>query len=181
MFTTFGRLPLAGTNRSERGHDAGRWTISGLASGGPANTGPYSSERGCSDPGFDRDALLLRGRLQCLEVPLVLIGVLLRERGDRLVELVALAEVGRDRDPVARPCVRPRERLGAHLSVHRHRGGRHAFGRPRSLPIAQLPDVEVPLDAVQTLGALPPEEDVARGLHQALPFDDALPGVGELA
>src|SRR6266516_886219 len=48
--------------------------------------------------------------VQRLVVGLVLVGVALSERSDRPVEDVAAAEVARDRDPVARPCVRSGER-----------------------------------------------------------------------
>src|SRR5438309_10318104 len=44
--------------------------------------------------------------VQRLEVGLVLVGVALGEGSNRPVEGIATAEVARDRDPVARPCVR---------------------------------------------------------------------------
>src|SRR4051812_8083864 len=50
-------------------------------------------------------------------VVLVLVGIGRGERPDRAVERVALAEIGADRDRIARACVRLRERPAADLAV----------------------------------------------------------------
>jgi hypothetical protein len=50
-----------------------------------------------------------------LVIALVAVGVCSGELGDRLVEPVALAEVGGDRNPVAGPSVRARQRPAACL------------------------------------------------------------------
>ena len=71
--------------------------------------------------------------------------------------------------------MRSPERAWARASVQPHTRrrrpctcGDHGLDRPRALPVAQLPDVEVALLAVEPVGPLPAEEDVAGGLHQAL-------------
>ena len=59
---------------------------------------------------------------------------------------------------------------------------RHGIDLGRALPVAQLADVVVARAAVEVLGrAQPAEEDVARGLHEALTLDDALTGVPVVA
>lgn len=107
-------------------------------------------------------------------VVLVEVGVRHGEVGDGLLERRLLAEVRRDRDPVARAGVRPRQRPGAQQGVLRHAHRRHELGRERQLPVAELAQVEVAAHAVDPLLALPPQEDVAVGLHEALAVDDPL-------
>ena len=66
-----------------------------------------------------------------LVVPLVLVGVPLREVGDRLVERVAVAQVGGDGDRVPGPGVRPGQRPPAGARVERERDRRSS---PRAAP-----------------------------------------------
>lgn len=101
-------------------------------------------------------------------IPLVLIGVPLGERLQRPVEGVTVAEVGRDGDAVAGPRVRPGQRRPAQLPEGTHAARHHQFGFHHALPIAQLAYVEVPALPVEPLDPLPAQEDVSRGLHQAL-------------
>src|SRR5262249_53888010 len=100
-----------------------------------------------SDAGLRDDPLRLDYLLQRSVVALVLVGVELGERGDRAIERVALPQIGGDRDPVPRACVRPRERPRAHPTVGTHRGRGHPFRRQRTLPVAELADVVVALGA----------------------------------
>ena len=59
---------------------------------------------------------------------------------------------------------------------------RHGIDLGRALPVAQLADVVVARAAIEVLGrGQPAEEDVARGLHEALTLDDALTGVPVVA
>src|SRR5262249_55213600 len=61
-----------------------------------------------------------RSLAQCRVVAFVLIGISGSEVGDRPVERVRVAEVGGDRDPVARARVRARQRPGTDLAVIRY-------------------------------------------------------------
>ena len=85
----------------------------------------------------------LDGSGEDLVVPLVLVGVRDREVGDRAVERVALAEVRRDREPVAPARVRPREGRSAEAAVERRTGQRQALDLDAALPVVELPDVVV--------------------------------------
>ena len=77
----------------------------------------------------------------------------------------------------ARARVPPHSRA---YSVHALRD--HQLDRHGELPVLQLADVEVAVDPVEGVGdAGPAEEDVALGLHQVLPGDDALTLVVVLA
>jgi hypothetical protein len=66
-------------------------------------------------------------------IAFVLVGVGLGERRQRSVEDIRLAQVGRDRDPVAGTGMRARQRPAAHPSVHRQRTSIHGFDHSRSV------------------------------------------------
>src|SRR5215212_5273345 len=129
----------------------------------------------CSDPAR------VYGLSKGLVVALVLVGVGSGEVGDGPVEGVAVAEVGGDGYSVARAGVGAGEGRRTDPCVQCHHRGAHGVDVRRSLPIAQLADVEIPGLPVDAGQSLPTEEDVAGGLHQALPGDDALAAVGVLA
>ena len=115
-------------------------------------------------------------------VALVEIGVRDGEIGDRTVEDVALAEVRRDRNPVAGASVGTRERPAAHSGEDLEAARENRVEVRRRLPVPQLADVEVALLAVEALRvANPAEEDVARRLHHPLALDHPLAVVVELA
>src|SRR3954454_16970462 len=107
-------------------------------------------------------------------VELVLVGVALGEVGDRLVEGIALAHVGADRDPVAGPRVSPCQRPAADAGVDLEALWRQIVDVDRALPVPELADVEVPLLVVRPARGKPAEQDVARGLHEPLALHDAL-------
>src|SRR5262245_46878387 len=135
--------------------------------------------RALLEAGLGLDGPPLHGRTEALVVALVLIRVRRREVRDGLVEHVVLADVGSDRDAVARPRVCPGERLGAHLRVDPHPLRDHRLDLGRALHVAQLPDVEVAWPPVQAvLDAVPAQEDVAGRLHQALARHHTLAVVG---
>ena len=122
------------------------------------------------------------GRCERAVVALVLLGVVVGEGDDRPIEMRPAPEVGRDRDGVTAACVCACERPTAQPTVGRHALGGHLLDFGRALPVAQLAHVEVSRHVlVARLGVQPAEEDVAAGLHQALPGDDPLAMVGELA
>ena len=74
------------------------------------------------------------------------------------------------------------QRPGTQASIHEQPRGVDVVQVRRALPVAQLTHVVVALLPVgRTLDAVPSEEDVAGGLHEALPGDHALPGVVVLA
>ena len=85
--------------------------------------------------------------VQRLVVGLVLVGVTLGEGSDRPVEGVATAEVGRDRDPVARPCVGAGERPAAEATVGRQPRREQQRDVDCSLAIGRLAYVVVALTA----------------------------------
>src|SRR4051794_4791885 len=74
-----------------------------------------------------------------------------------------------------------RERPPAQPPVGAQAAGVHVLHDRRGLAVPQLADVEVALIPVQARDALPAEEDVAGGLHEALPLDDAVAVVAEAA
>src|ERR1700722_704235 len=62
-----------------------------------------------------------------------------------------------------------------HLAVIAEPLRRHRLGLEGELPVAQLPDVEVPDDPVRSwIEPQPAKEDVARRLHQPLALDHSL-------
>jgi len=65
------------------------------------------------DAGFRLDPSLLHGAGQRTKVALVLVGILRREPGQRFVDALALAQVARDCDAVARSGLGAGERPGA--------------------------------------------------------------------
>ena len=101
-------------------------------------------------------------------VALVLVGVGLGELDEGPVEGVTGAQVGGDGDTVAGAGVGPDQRAGTHAGVEGHGGGVHGLDQRGALPVPELTDVEVALDAVDTLGVVPAQEDVAAGLHEVL-------------
>src|SRR5215831_8412132 len=76
-------------------------------------------------------------------VPFVLVGVVRGEAGDRVVELVAGAQVGGDGDRVPGPGVGPRQRPPADACVEGEPNRPHLLNQRRALHVAQLPPVEV--------------------------------------
>src|SRR5882757_5354301 len=110
-------------------------------------------------------AALLDGRLEVLEIGLVLVRVGLGEVAHRAIEGIPLAEVGGDRHPVAGASMRPRERPAAELSVQPHRRRSHPLHLGGALAVPELADVEVAADPLRSRRQ-PAEEDVAGGLHQ---------------
>ena len=102
-----------------------------------------------------------------------LVGVVVRERDDRLHELVAAAEVRRDRDRFTRARVGTAERPAAQCAVPGDPLGREHLQRHRTFHVAHLAHVVVAIGAP----VRPPEERVGRGLHQALPLHDPLTAV----
>src|SRR6266436_5815139 len=105
---------------------------------------PPASQR--SDPIYSREPLVL----DCfLEGRVVLVGVGLGERHHGAIEAVALAEVGADRDAVARACMTPSQSPAAKPSPYLQ-GGRRKNGEVgRPLPVAELTDVVVAFLAVR--------------------------------
>jgi hypothetical protein len=99
-----------------------------------------------------------------------LVGVGLTERDDGPIELLSVTQVGSDRDGVARTRVTACKDGAADLAVEVETGTVEAVDVDGSLPVAQLPDVEV---AAMRAGR-PAEEAVALRLDAPLPFDDAL-------
>src|SRR4051794_29272648 len=115
-------------------------------------------------------------------VALVLVGVRSGEISDRTVEDVAPAEVGADRDAIAGSRVCAGQRPAARAGVDDEPAWRDSTEIERRLPVPELAHVEVALLLVEAaLVADPAEEDVARGLHRPLAFDDALAVVCERA
>src|SRR5215213_918212 len=108
-------------------------------------------------------------------VALVLIGVQLGVGRHGVRKGVVLTEVRGDRHRIARASVGPSQGPAAQLAVGGHAGRHHPLDRGGTLHVLELADVEVPVLAVDPLGSLPPEEDVAGGLHEPLPRDDPLP------
>src|SRR2546423_7208455 len=90
-------------------------------------------------------------------VTLVLVRIGGAEARDGAVELLTGAHVGRDREPVARARVHPRQRppAGARVGEQARLRQRREVGR--RLPVPQLADVEVVLLAVEPQAALPAE------------------------
>src|SRR6266446_1701674 len=108
-----------------------------------------------SDPSYCRDPFVLDCFLEGRVVLLVLVGVGLGERHHGAIEAVALAEVGANRDAVARACVTPSQSPTAKPSPYLQ--GRHRkngeVGRP--LPVAELTDVIVAFLAVRLTYPIP--------------------------
>src|SRR5438045_867522 len=115
-------------------------------------------------------------------VSLVQIRVRHREVGDSAIEDVALAEIRADRDAVAGARMRTCERPPACMRKELEPSRQDRLEVDGALPVPELPNEEVSLDAVEAaLVPDPAEEDVARCLHQALPFDHSLPVVRKVA
>src|SRR5215207_6952216 len=112
----------------------------------------------------------LHGRAEGGVVPFGLVGVCLCEVGDRHIEALALAQVGRDPHAVAGAGVRTGQRPAAEARIKGQILRRHALYLGRALHVSQLAPVEV----ASRWAAEPAEEDVARGLHEPLAGNDAL-------
>src|SRR5918998_3836088 len=121
-----------------------------------------------------RDSSRAHSLVQRRMVALVLVCVRLGELRDGAIERRPAAEVGGNRDPVTRACMRTREGPGAQLPVHRQARRRHRLDLRAELPVPKLPYVVVARRAIEARGAQPTEEDVAVDLHQPLTLDDAL-------
>ena len=110
------RVDRRGARPARRAPDKGAITARGVRAGEEAAllTEPSAPARLAHYAGrLDLDPAVAGGALERLEVPLVLVGVGRRERRERSVERVSLAEVLRDRDPVARAGVSASERPAA--------------------------------------------------------------------
>ena len=59
-------------------------------------------------------------------------------------------------------------RPGADAAVDGHGGGGHGLDERGALPVPELADVEVALDAVEAPSVVPAQEDVAARLHEVL-------------
>src|SRR3954447_2073413 len=103
-------------------------------------------------------ALVLLGLDEGVVVALVLVGVGLGELGDGAVERVTRAQVRGDGDAVTGAGVRLGEGGGTEPGVHRHGGRVQRLDEDGSLPVAELADVVVALDAVDALHLVPAEE-----------------------
>ena len=113
-----------------------------------------------------------------LIVALVLVGVALREVGDRCIELIAFAQAGGNRDGVPGPGVRPGQRPPAGPRVERERQRCHGLDIGRAFHIAQLAPIEVAV-AFRIFG--PAEVDIAGGLYQPLSLHHPLAVLPEAA
>ena len=92
------------------------------------------------------------------------------------LEPLVLAEVGGQGDPVAGAGVAPRQRPAAALAVDPEALRGQVGDVDRRLAVPHLPHVEVSAHAVPgQRQPEPPEQVVARRLHQPLALDDALP------
>src|SRR5256885_13418898 len=70
----------------------------------------------------------------------------------------------------------------ARVRVEHQSAWQDGFEVDRDLPVPELADVEVASLVVEAaISPHPTEKDVARGLHQPLPLDDALAVMAELA
>ena len=98
----------------------------------------------CSDPAR------VHGLDEGVVVAFVLVGVGLGELDEGPVEDVAGAEVGGDGDPVAGAGVGPGQRVAAQSARRRPSSGASMVSTSRgALPVPELADVEVALDAVE--------------------------------
>src|SRR5690348_13186994 len=169
-------MPMIAANTSRTRYARLRISAPGSAgSGSASDTGPGSDV----GPRLDAPA---RDRLgQRSVVALVLVGVGLREVGQRPVQPRALAEVGRDRDRVPGAGVRLGQGPPAQAGVDLHDVRLHQLHERGTLRVPELADVEVARDALEVRGADPAEQDVARRLGQPLALDDAAAVVPEFA
>ena len=88
-----------------------------------------------------------------------------------------LPEVAPDRDPVAGPGMAAGERRRADLAVDLEHLRLHHVDVRRELAVPELTNVEVARVVDRLAGAVPAEEDVARGLHEPLALHDPAPVV----
>src|SRR6516165_7007019 len=116
------------------------------------------------------DLARLDRALQRGVILLVLVRIGDRETGDHLVERLAPAHVAAQLDGDARARVGERERPTAPLGVQLHLQAAERLHAHADLDVAQLADEVVALGPLR-----PAEEHVARGLHEPVALDDALP------
>ena len=103
-------------------------------------------------------------------------------RSARSRDRTSRCDRGTTRWPPGRPSARaPGQDLATHPRVDVEACRQDPLRVRRSLPVPQLAHVEVAHLAVERGGPQPAEEDVARGLHHALPFDDPAAHVAEIA
>src|SRR5260370_14334206 len=115
---------------------------------------PPASHR--SVPSHCRDPLVVDCFLEGRVVLLVLVGVGLGERHHGAIEAVALAEVGANRDAVARACMTASQSPAAKPSPYLQ-GGRRKNGEVgRPLPVAELTHVLAPFLAARLPSSVPP-------------------------
>ena len=103
-------------------------------------------------------------------IPFGLIGTSFGEIGDHTLETLASTQIRRDLYKVAGAGVRSGQHPAADARIKDKLVGRHALYLRRALHVSQLTSVEVPTG----WDAKPPEEDIARGLHQPLTGNAAL-------
>src|SRR5258708_33786635 len=114
---------------------------------------PPASHR--SDPSYCRDPFVVDRFREGRVVLLVLVGVGLGERHHGAIEAVALAEVGANRDAVARACVTPSQSPAAKPSPYLQGGHRKNGEVGRPLPVAELADVIIAFLAVRLTYPVP--------------------------
>src|SRR5437867_4809806 len=106
-------------------------------------------------------------------VALHLIGVRNGVVANRLVKLITLAQIPRDHGGIPGLVVSPGEHQAAEGGVRPHQLRGLGFDGRCNLHVPELADIEGAAGGASRPGA----EDAARGLHQTLPDDDALPAV----
>src|SRR5215211_8083068 len=154
--------PHKGRSRRLHSHTSSVWWFLGTRR--PPTSLAFSGVRISCNPAR------LHGRAEGGVVPFGLVGVCLCEVGDRHIEALALAQVGRDPHAVAGAGVRTGQRPAAEARIKGQFLRRHALYLGRALHVSQLAPVEV----ASRRAAEPAEEDVARGLHEPLAGNDAL-------
>src|SRR5271169_47851 len=141
----------------------------------------YPSPADVSDAGRRLGSAVFHGSLERGVVTIVLVGVLLSEVSGRQVELAGATKVGGQGDAVAGAGVCPGQGPPAQSGVGRQVRGGHLLDRHGEFPVLQLPHVIVAVCSIGVARAGPAEKDVAFGLHQVLPGDNALALVAVLA
>src|SRR4051795_13392534 len=127
---------------------SGPWTSFTRTRSAASSSGDGTS----SDPGDRLQLAAVDGARKLLVVGVILISVRLGEVAHRAIERLTLAEVGRDRDPVARPGVGPGQCPAAEPRVDVHGLRVHRLDLGRALAVPELADVEVALLAIGAFG-----------------------------
>ena len=117
---------------------------------------------------------------QRFEVLVVLIGVGAGEVGQRPVEHLARSQIGANGDRIARPSVGTGQGPGTHAGVDAEQVRGPWFPR-RPTPSSPTAGACRSPGSPSGLDPLPPQEDVAGGLHELLALDHPLAVVGMVA